>query len=145
MTKLKTSFWQNLIKNEDQFLEIPKLPEQEVLSIMTQWLASRQRRLTAGQMTIVQLAFEHCPIPLFLKLCFDEAIRWCSYSPTEDTVLEHTVRDVINMLFHRIERVHGRILVSKAMGYLTISKYNDFFRWWFYIWFCTLSLMKQIF
>lgn len=36
--------------------------------------------------------------------------------------MESTVKEIISALFDRLERLHGKILVSHALGYITASK-----------------------
>ena len=67
-------------------------------------------------------AFQKCPLPLYLKLAFDEALRWRSYTPDSDIHLEQNVREIIDDLFERLERRHGKTLVSHALAYITASK-----------------------
>lgn len=67
-------------------------------------------------------AFQKCPLPLYIKLAFDEALRWKSYTPEFDIYLEQNVRGIIDDMFQRLERRHGKILVSHALAYITASK-----------------------
>jgi len=56
---------------------------------------------------IIALSFCFCSPNAFLFVCF----------------LQTTVRDSINMMFADLEKMHGQMLVSRALGYLTISGY----------------------
>ena len=47
---------------------------------------------------------------------FDEICRWRSYSRPQDTTLSHSIHEIINKLFERIENSHGKTLVSRALG-----------------------------
>lgn len=47
---------------------------------------------------------------------------WSSYDSIDRTTLELTVEAAVARLFDRIERYHGRLFVSHALGYLTASK-----------------------
>ena len=67
-------------------------------------------------------SFQKCPLPLYLKLAFDETLRWKSYTPDSDIHLEQNVREIIDDLFERLERRHGILLVSHALAYITASK-----------------------
>ncbi|XP_064598836.1 uncharacterized protein LOC135465527 [Liolophura sinensis] len=109
------------VKDTKQFLEVPTLPDKDVSSILDSWLTLENRRLTTDQKTAVLDAFKHCPIPLFLKLSFDEACRWKSFERPEDAVLQTTVRAAINSLFDRVEMLHGKVFVSRALTLLTLS------------------------
>ena len=102
--------------------EVPPIPLSDAGIILDSWLKGAKRSLTAEQKQTVLDAFQKCPLPLYLKLAFDEACRWKSYTPSTGTALAPTVRDIINALFERVERVHGKILVTHALGYVTASK-----------------------
>ncbi len=74
-----------------------------------------------AQKDVLMNSFNQCPLPLFLKLSFDEAVRWKSYTPPEESVLHAAIKESINGLFARLERLHGKLLVSHALGYVTAS------------------------
>lgn len=90
--------------------------------ILASWLSSSQRTLMPAQKEMVLKAFQECPLPLYLKLSFDEACRWKSYTPTNETTMASDVKNVVNDLFDQVERRHGKILVSHALAYITASK-----------------------
>ena len=115
--------FQTLVKTKDNFLSIPRLPQDDVRGILDKWLTLKHRKLTEEQKKIVFTAFSKCPIPLFLKLSFDTASSWSSFAPKSSTVLESTVRASINSLLQRLETLHGHIFVSRALGYLTAGQY----------------------
>lgn len=119
--------FQTIVADKTNFLSVPVLPDSDVTVIVDKWLLSRQRALTSSQRTKLLASFQRCPLPLFLKLSFDEASLWKSYSPESITVLQTTVRESILHMFTKIETLHGNTLVSRALGYLTISKMNIFF------------------
>ncbi|KAK6174034.1 hypothetical protein SNE40_017384 [Patella caerulea] len=103
------------------FLPVETLSNDDVEGILHKWLETKQRKLLDSQLKIVLEAFHQCPLPLFLKLSFDEACRWKSFTPPSVSTLQTTVRNVINDLFIRVESLHGQLLVSRALGYLTLS------------------------
>ena len=107
---------------EDCLIEVPPIPMDEAELILDSWLHAANRALTAEQKKLVLDAFAKCPLPLYLKLAFDEACRWKSYTPPSESFLAPTVRESIDAFFDRIERVHGKILVSHALAYVTASK-----------------------
>ncbi|KAK7479964.1 hypothetical protein BaRGS_00028791, partial [Batillaria attramentaria] len=107
---------------KSSFYEVPTLGDSDVSGILDQWLAASKRQLTPGQRSLVLSAFKQCPLPLFLKLSFDTACRWRSFMSPSDTVLQATVRDSINVMFSELETMHGKTFVSRALGYLTVSR-----------------------
>ena len=104
------------------FKEVPKIPVNEAELILEGWLSSSRRTLIPAQKEVVLKAFQECPLPLFLKLSFDESCRWKSFTPANETKLASSVKNVINDFLDLIERRHGKILVSQALAYITASK-----------------------
>ena len=107
---------------EESFKAIPKMSEDEAGGILDNWLQDAKRSLTPQQRQNVLNMFNKCPLPLFLKLAFDEACRWKSYTPDNETDLPSTIREIIHSLFDRLERIHGKMLVSHALAYISASK-----------------------
>ena len=78
--------------------------------------------MTLSQKYYVTKAFEKCSLPLFVKLAFDEVLRWKSYCSKDECVLQATVRAAIASVFEKLEHRHGKLLVSHALSYITQSK-----------------------
>ena len=98
------------------------MPVDTAKQILDSWLQSARRQLQSEQEKTVLEAFEKCPLPLYLKLCFDEACRWKSYTSSNDTKLAPSIKEIIHDLLDRIERLHGKVLVSQALAYITASR-----------------------
>ncbi|XP_067662735.1 NACHT and WD repeat domain-containing protein 2-like [Haliotis asinina] len=113
---------QEMYSHRNNFLEVPKLADRDVKGILSKWLTASHRALTEQQRQTVLEAFQKCPLPLFLKLSFDEACRWSSFASQSETTLQTSIRGSINALFSRIEALHGKVFVSRALLYLTLSK-----------------------
>ncbi|XP_028397582.1 NACHT domain- and WD repeat-containing protein 1-like [Dendronephthya gigantea] len=116
LPKLKMHFPANVFKG------VPKMNKEEAGGILDKWLGDAKRSLTSQQRQTVLDTFNKCPLPLFLKLSFDEACRWKSYTPEGETKLPSTIREIIHSLFDRLERIHGKMLVSHALAYISASK-----------------------
>ena len=80
------------------------------------------RDLTNYQWRLVANAYDHCTLPIFCKLVFQEVCRWKSYYEPAVTVLRNNVMDSVFQLFERVENKHGWLLVSHALSYITASK-----------------------
>jgi hypothetical protein len=123
---------------EDTFAAVTALqPEEVALGPMSRedgedllglWLDDAGRTLTPEQRANVLDAFEKQRSggrPLYLKLAFEEARLWTSYTSLEH--LEPGIDGVIREnLFDRLahEENHGEDLVAKAIGYLATSRYG---------------------
>ena len=90
----------------------------EVTALITRW----SYQSYAKPLNFHLFLSRSCPLPLYLRLSFDEALRWHSYDPPEATRLQATIIDTINALLARIENVHGVALVSHALGCITACK-----------------------
>ena len=99
------------------------MSKEEAGGILDKWLHDAKRSLTSQQRQVVLDSFNKCPLPLFLKLAFDEACRWKSFTPDKETMhLPSTIREMINSLFDRLERLHGKLLISRSLAYISSSK-----------------------
>mgnify|MGYP002804446735 FL=1 len=78
--------------------------------------------MTSSQKHYVTETFKKCSLPLFVKLAFDEVLRWKSYSSEDECVLRTTVRAAIASVFEKLEYRHGKLLVSHALSYITQSR-----------------------
>ncbi|XP_073979529.1 NACHT and WD repeat domain-containing protein 2 isoform X2 [Rhodnius prolixus] len=111
-----------MIDNEELFIEVTALGEELAMQVIKMWMKTAQRDLTNYQWRLVSNAIDKCSLPIFVKLVFAEICRWRSYTKPQDTHLASTVMDSIMMLFERIEKQHGRILVFHALAYITAAK-----------------------
>lgn len=73
-------------------MEVPKLPEDDAFQILRNWLGTARRKLSPPQEAIISDALQKCSLPIFIRIAYDEAIRWKSYSMPSVTVLQDTVR-----------------------------------------------------
>ncbi|XP_070534262.1 NACHT and WD repeat domain-containing protein 2-like [Ptychodera flava] len=105
-----------------RYTEVKRLSVQDSLNIMDSWLRTENRTITPEQRVIVTSSIEMCSLPLFLKLMFDQASSWQSYMPTSQINIEASVKGMISVIFDQLEEYHGKILVSRALGYMTISE-----------------------
>ncbi|KAK3103292.1 hypothetical protein FSP39_018264 [Pinctada imbricata] len=107
---------------EENYIEIPPLNISEADNILRTWFMNRNRTVTDEQFAYLVQSFRKQPLALYLKLAFDEARRWTSYSPVDSVKLEKTVRESILKLFDYLEQSHGKIFIAHALGYLTLAQ-----------------------
>jgi len=119
-------------------VKLEPMPKAEAGVLLEAWLTEAGRDLQPAQREEVLGKFalsatiigdaeggggekEH-GMPLFLKLAFEEARRWKSY--TTDFELTPTIPGIIRQLFDRLssDSNHGEMVVSRSLGYLAASK-----------------------
>lgn len=52
-------------------------------AMLKSWLAAYHRTLTPAQFLTVLEGYAQCPLPLYLKMAFHQALKWASYTPQE--------------------------------------------------------------
>ncbi|KAI3386911.1 hypothetical protein SNEBB_004259 [Seison nebaliae] len=112
----------SLIEEQIYFLEVRQLGPDLGTKILNAWLKIKNRTITREQWNIVVNALSGCNLPLYMKLVFDEIIRWKSYSLPKVTILGSSIEQCISKLLDRVEMQHGKVLVSYALAYVTASK-----------------------
>ncbi len=118
-------------------VKLEPMPKAEAHTLLEAWLSEAGRNLQPAQREEVLGKFalsaaaagedrdgsekEH-GMPLYLKLAFEEARRWKSY--TTDAGLASTIPGIIRQLFHRLstDTNHGEMVVSRSLSYLAASK-----------------------
>jgi len=103
-------------------IHVAPLQQTEGPVILDQMLSCAGRRITATQREVIMSAFARCPLPLYLRLAVDIAVRWRSYDEVTLDELPGDVPSLVAKLFDRLEARYGRVFVSRALGYITAAK-----------------------
>jgi len=105
----------------DNIFELEPLSLEEGSLLLDHWLNDAGRQLQDFQRKEVLDKFSACGWPLYLKLAFEEAHRWKSY--TDEMKLSQDTKGIIkDNLFKRLEADHGKMLVSRFFGYMAASR-----------------------
>lgn len=105
--------------------KIEPLITDEGKSLLECWLKDANRTLQQWQRDEIISGFSRNGLPLYLKLAFEEARRWKSY--TQECRLSDTIPGIIqDNLLKRLssETNHGPKIVSWSLGYLAASRYG---------------------
>ncbi len=105
-----------------RLIEIGPLEEANGAALLNTWLTEADRTLQPQQRAHVLERFHKCPLPLYLKLAFEESRRWKSWDGMKR--MSDTVEGILEDLLLRLEQPqnHGQLLVSHAMGYIAAGK-----------------------
>ncbi|HEX8920701.1 MAG TPA: AAA family ATPase, partial [Pyrinomonadaceae bacterium] len=109
---------------ESNVVELEPMLSEEGRELLNSLLAQESRTLREHQREVVVRKFDGCRLPLYLKLVFEEAKNWKSY--TGDTSLGSDSAGIIQNLFERLssDTNHGKMLVSRSLGYMVAAKYG---------------------
>ncbi len=105
----------------ENIIELGPMSMKEGEELLDKWLGDAGRTLQTRQRKEVLDKFSACGWPLYLKLAFEEARLWKSY--TEEIVLSQGKEGIIeNNLFKRLETEHGTMMVSRTLGYIAATR-----------------------
>lgn len=113
---------------DTQKLLLERMTREEGNQLVTYWLRQAARTLQRDQREEVLNKFappdQPGGLPLYLKLGFEEARRWASYTPPANTVLAPSIPSIIRQLFARLSENanHSPLLVARSLGYLGAAK-----------------------
>jgi hypothetical protein len=106
--------------------KVEAFPVEDAGEALRGWLDKAHRTVQSQQRAKLLSSFCRSPLPLYLKLAFEEARRWRSFDPLDQCVLGEGLAGIVDRLFSRLseESSHGKVLVSHALGYLTAARYG---------------------
>jgi len=102
--------------------ELDHLPQAEAVEILVKWLASCKRTLTNEQNKEVLLQAAKSGLPIYLRLAFETARKWCSY--TKDFGLPPDISGMLSRYFDTLETDHSQQTVARAVSYMLCGKYQ---------------------
>ena len=106
---------------EDNLIELGPMSLEEGEVLLNYWLREAGRTLQDFQRREIIEKFSNCSWPIYLKLTFEEARLWKSYS--EEIALSRGKEGIIvDNLFKRLEADHGKMLISRSLGYITATR-----------------------
>ncbi len=106
----------------DNLEHLPVLRRPEAQQIVDRWFQSISRKLTAEQCQEIMTKFSYTGLPIYLKLAFEQAKLWNSFTP--DYSLQKDVQGIINDLMESLEHVHTRDFVEHVVCYMLCGRYQ---------------------
>ena len=115
------------LENQLSYAEVnhlDQMPVKEAGVILDAWLGSRdcKRTLLKEQRDAIFSAFGKTGLPIYLRLAFEAARKWHSYDPAP--ALPDDVGGMLGQFFSELERVHTKITVARAIGYMLSGRYS---------------------
>ena len=109
---------------EAAFVDVRPMAPTEADEALALWLTDARRTLQPAQRTSVLEGFARCPLPLYLRVVFERAVRWKSSDPIE--VLPTTVPGVLRSLLADLSDSanHGALMVSRSLGLLAAARHG---------------------
>jgi WD40 repeat protein len=86
------------------------------------WLDAARRTLQPAQERAIRTRFERCPLPLFLKLAFEQARGWTSGDRRVRVI--RGLEGIVDAALDELEASHGAVLVAHALRYLGVARFG---------------------
>jgi hypothetical protein len=102
--------------------ELKKMRKEDASKLLEKWVDSIHRTLQVHQRDEVINKFTANGRPLYLRLAFEKAKEWRSY--TTNTILKPDIDGMLGEYFDDLQRIHGKLLVEKFCGYMLSGKYQ---------------------
>ncbi|MEC1525678.1 DUF4062 domain-containing protein [Neobacillus niacini] len=124
-TVAKDSIFYSAMKrtfSENHFIEIVHMSRHEGKELLRYWLKQERRTLQHEQEQLVLQSFEKSPLPLYLKLAFEEVKLWTSFQETRP--LLPSIDGILEQFFERLSHPsnHGSVLINHVFGLLAASR-----------------------
>ncbi|KYO41873.1 NACHT domain- and WD repeat-containing protein 1 isoform D [Alligator mississippiensis] len=110
------------VPEAEAYFEMGPLSGKEGREMLEGLLASAGRKLSPAQRAVLQHSLPAGGDPLLFQLAFQQVRSWASYTPPSALVISRTVQDALHQLCDTVEKLHGSVLVSRALGYIASSR-----------------------
>jgi len=114
----------SFLTSNNSYVAVGLLQVETGQDIINFWLSKVGRTLTEAQNKIILDAFLACPQPLFLRLLFGHARTWKSYTIISSENIPTSTSAALSHFYNSLEVQFGRVLVQRALGYLTAAKHG---------------------
>ncbi len=105
-------------------VDLPVLPVEEASKILERWLKAASRKLTGGQQKEVLDKFSLTGLPIYLKLAFEQAKKWNSFTGEKEYTLEKDVKGIINSFIDLLEDEHTEDFVRDVICLMLCGRYQ---------------------
>ncbi|KAL2090163.1 hypothetical protein ACEWY4_014851 [Coilia grayii] len=110
------------IEEPENFFELEPLTCEQSKPVTEAYLSAAGRSLQKEQMEVVLRSFQRSGSPLFLRVALHTALQWTSHTHASDVQVGESAQEAVDLLLQSLERKHGRLLVSRALTYIALSR-----------------------
>jgi len=105
-------------------IDLPLLPVEEASKILELWFNAVNRRMTVEQQKEVLDKFSLTGLPIYLKLAFERAKKWNSYTEEKEYILQEDVKGIINSYIDLLDDEHTEDFVRNVICLMLCGRYQ---------------------
>ncbi|XP_037124093.1 NACHT and WD repeat domain-containing protein 2 [Syngnathus acus] len=94
----------------------------QCLKVLISLLSNSGRKVTSGQLALVNQALTSCCLALYVRLLHAHASLWSSDSEVSESHLPGSVHSSIAVLLDHLENKYSSSMVARAVSYITLSR-----------------------
>ncbi|XP_077398286.1 NACHT and WD repeat domain-containing protein 2 isoform X2 [Festucalex cinctus] len=94
----------------------------QCLKVLMSLLSNSGRRVTSGQLALVNQALTSCCLTLYVRLLHAHTSLWCSDSEVSESHLPNGVHSSIAVWLDHLESKYPSSVVARAVSYLSLSR-----------------------
>ncbi|XP_041912488.1 NACHT domain- and WD repeat-containing protein 1 [Alosa sapidissima] len=111
------------IEEPGSFFEVEPLAGEQGRAVVDAYLTAAGRALQPEQTDVLLRSFRKSGGSLLpLRVTLHTALRWTSYTHAADVQVGHSMQEAVDLLLDQLEKRHGRLLVSRALGYIASAR-----------------------
>nr|XP_057935011.1 NACHT and WD repeat domain-containing protein 2 isoform X2 [Doryrhamphus excisus] len=111
---------QGCVSEGPKCVPLASADRKQCFQMLMSQLSSSGRRVTSGQLVLVNKALTSCCLPLYVRLLHRHTSLWCSDSDVLESCLPDSIHSSITALLNHLEHEYTSCLVSRAVSYLTL-------------------------
>lgn len=106
------------------FFDLQPVNSKGCSQMLTTLLLACNRKITSGQQMYVNQAFKKCSLPLYVELLYRQVCYWGSDLEIAPDTLVPGIHTNIGRFLDYLEEKHGKVVVARSLGYLTLSRFG---------------------
>lgn len=114
----------DVIEEPGSFFEVEPVTVEQGRVVMEAHVSTAGRSLQPEQTEMLLRSFRKSGSLVHLRVVLHTALQWTSYTHTSDAQVGDTTQDALDLLLDQLEKKHGQLLVSRALGYMASARWG---------------------
>lgn len=113
-----------VIEESGSFFEVDPVTGEQGRVVMEAHMSTAGRSLQPEQTEMLLRSFQKSGSLQHLRVALHTALQWTSYTHMSDAQVGDTTQEAADLLLDQLEKKHGRLLISRALGYMASARWG---------------------